>query len=85
MKIINTKFFGLKIIEGVNHYDKRGYFRETFKNNFFKNKNFIFWCVSKSKKNVIRGMHLQKKIKQDIFVSVLKGKIFDVVIDLSKK
>ena len=85
MKIINTKFFGLKIIEGVNHYDKRGYFRETFKNNFFKNKNFIFWCVSKSKKNVIRGMHLQKKIKQDIFVSVLKGKIFDVVIDLRKK
>ena len=61
MKIINTKFYGLKIIEGVNHYDKRGYFRETFKNNFFKNKNFIFWCVSKSKKNVIRGMHLQKK------------------------
>jgi len=85
MKIINTKFFGLKIIEGVNHYDKRGYFRETFKNNFFKNKNFIFWCVSKSKKNVIRGMHLQKKIQQDIFVSVLKGKIFDVVIDLRKK
>ena len=85
MKIINTKFYGLKIIEGVNHYDKRGYFRETFKNNFFKNKNFIFWCVSKSKKNVIRGMHLQKKIKQDIFVSVLKGKIFDVVIDLRKK
>jgi len=85
MKIINTKFYGLKIIEGVNHYDKRGYFRETFKNNFFKNKNFIFWCVSKSKKNVIRGMHLQKKIQQDIFVSVLKGKIFDVVIDLRKK
>ena len=85
MKIINTKFYGLKIIKGVNHYDKRGYFRETFKNNFFKNKNFIFWCVSKSKKNVIRGMHLQKKIQQDIFVSVLKGKIFDVVIDLRKK
>ena len=85
MKIINTKLKGLQIIKGINHYDKRGYFRETFKNNFFKNKNFIFWCVSKSKKNVIRGMHLQKKIKQDIFVSVLKGKIFDVVIDLRKK
>ena len=85
MKIINTKFYGLKIIEGVNHYDKRGYFRETFKNNFFKDKNFIFWCVSKSKKNVIRGLHLQKKFQQDIFVSVLKGKIFDVVIDLRKK
>ena len=85
MKIFDTKFYGLKIIKGSNHYDRRGYFRETFKNNFFKNKNFIFWCVSKSKKNVIRGLHLQKKFQQDIFVSVLKGKIFDVVIDLRKK
>ena len=85
MKIINTKFFGLKIIEGVNHYDKRGYFRETFKNNFFKNKNFIFWCVSKSKKNVIRGFHLQKKFQQDKLVSVIKGKIFDVSVDLRKQ
>ena len=85
MKIINTKFYGLKIIKGVNHYDKRGYFRETFKNSFFQNKKFIFWCMSKSKKNVIRGLHLQKEFRQDKFVSVVKGKIFDVVIDLRKK
>ena len=85
MKIINTKFYGLKIIKGVNHYDTRGYFRETFKNSFFKNKNFIFWCMSKSKKNVLRGLHLQKKFGQDKFISVVKGKIFDVVVDLRKK
>jgi len=85
MKITNTKFYNLKIIRGVNHYDKRGYFREIFKNNFFRNKNFIFWCVSKSKKNVIRGLHLQKKSQQDKLVSVVKGKIFDVVVDLRKK
>ena len=84
MKIFNTKFSGLKIIKGINHYDKRGYFRETFKNSFFKKKNFIFWCMSKSKKNVIRGLHIQKKIQQDIIVSVIKGKIFDVVVDLRK-
>ena len=64
MKIINTKFYGLKIIKGVNHYDNRGYFRETYKNNFFKNKKLIFWCMSKSKKNVVRGLHLQKKINK---------------------
>ena len=85
MKIFNTKFHGLKIIKGINHYDERGYFRETFKNNFFKNKNFIFWCLSKSKKNVLRGLHLQKKFQQDKFVSVVRGKIFDVVVDLRKK
>ena len=61
MKIVNTKFAGLKIIKGKSHYDYRGLFRETFKNKFFKNKNFVFWCMSKSKKNVIRGLHLQKK------------------------
>ena len=64
MKITNTKFKGLKIIKGVNHYDKRGYFREVFINKIFKNKKFIFWCLSKSKKRVVRGLHLQKKLQQ---------------------
>jgi len=84
MKIVSTRFHGFKIIKGINHYDKRGYFRETLRNSFFKNKNFIFWCMSKSKKNVLRGLHLQKKFQQDKFVSVIKGKIFDVVLDLRK-
>ena len=85
MKIISTRFQGLKKIKGINYSDKRGYFREIFKNNFFKNKNFIYWCISSSKKNVLRGLHLQKKFQQDKFVSVVKGKIFDVVLDLRKK
>ena len=84
MKVSNTRFRGLKVIKNINHYDKRGYFREIFKKKFSKNKNFIFWCMSKSKKNTIRGLHIQRKIQQDIFVSVVKGKIFDVVVDLRK-
>ena len=85
MKIISTRFNGLKKIKGINYSDKRGYFREIFKNNFFKNKKLIFCCVSKSKKNVIRGFHLQKKLQQDKLISVIKGKIFDVAVDLRKK
>jgi len=85
MRIVKTKFQGLKIIEGLSHYDKRGCFRETFKNKFFPKKNFVFWCMSKSRKNVIRGLHMQKKIQQDKFISVVKGRIFDVVLDLRKK
>ena len=85
MKTFNTKFYGLKIIKDVNHSDKRGYFREIFKNNFFKKKKFIFWSVSKSKKNVLRALHLQTKFQQDKFISVIKGKIFDTVVDFRKK
>ena len=38
--------------------------------------------MSFSKKNVIRGLHLKKKKSQGKFVSVLKGRIFDVAVDL---
>ena len=50
MKIINTNFHGLKIIKGINYHDKRGYFREIFKNNFFKKKKFYLLVCFKIKK-----------------------------------
>ena len=85
MKINSAKFRGLKIIQGKTHLDNRGAFRELFLKN--KNKGFqgIFWCMSKSKKNVVRGLHIQKKNNQAKYVSVIKGKIFDVVLDLRKR
>ena len=85
MKIKNTKFKDLKIIQGENHLDKRGAFREIFLKNKMKGFNGIFWCVSKSKKNVVRGLHIQKKNNQAKYISVIKGKVFDVVLDLRKK
>jgi len=85
MKIFDTKLEGLKVIKDKNFKDNRGYFREILKNKYFKKKKFIFWCVSKSKKNVLRGLHLQMKLQQNKIVSVIKGKIFDVVVDLRKK
>ena len=85
MRIKSTKFFGLKIIQSKNFKDGRGLFRENYKKEFFRGKNFIFGCVSKSKKNVIRGLHLQTKHSQEKYVSVLKGAIIDVVVDLRKK
>ena len=85
MRIFNTPFAGIKKIKGINHYDNRGFFREIFKNKFFQKKKLIFLCMSKSKKKVVRGLHFQRKIQQDLFVSVIKGKIFDVVLDLRKR
>lgn len=83
MEIINTNFKDLKIYNKISYKDKRGYTRELFKNNSFK-KKFPFDLLSLSKKNVIRGLHLQIKKPQGKFVSVLKGKVFDVALDCRK-
>ena len=81
---IKTKFKGLILIQNKTFKDKRGYFKELLKENEVK-KKFPFTVMSYSKKNVIRGLHLQKKNPQAKYVSVLKGKIFDVAVDLRKK
>ena len=85
MKLISTKFSGLKIFSGKTHLDNRGAFRELFLKKRNKSFHGVFWCMSRSKKNVIRGLHIQKKINQAKYVSVVKGKIFDVALDLRKK
>ena len=80
MKVIKTNFKGLVIVKSKNIIDKRGYFREVFVEKYIKNK-LIFTIVSKSKKNVLRGLHMQKVNPQGKYVSVVKGKILDVAVD----
>jgi len=84
MKIISTKFTGLKIIQSKSFKDNRGFFKEDYKKKFFKYKKFVFGCSSSSKKNVLRGIHMQTKFMQEKYVSVLKGAILDVAVDLRK-
>ena len=55
-----------------------------FKKKFFKDKKFVFGCTSSSKKNVVRGLLLQTRFSQEKYVSILKGSILDVVVDLRK-
>ncbi len=81
--ISKTKFKGLIIIKNKPFKDKRGYFKELFREKEI-NKKFPFIVMSLSKKNVIRGLHLQKKSTQGKYISVIKGKIFDVALDLRK-
>jgi len=83
MKIIKTKFKDLLIIKQKNNKDKRGSLRETFNKKILK-KNFVFEYSTSSKANALRGFHFQYKFQQAKFVSVLKGKILDCVIDLRK-
>ena len=83
MKIIKTKFKDLLIIKRPTHRDNRGLLKELFEQKKFK-KKFIFDYFSVSKKNVIRGLHLQFKKPQAKLISVISGKIFDVVLDCRK-
>ena len=83
MKIIKTKFKGLIIIQNKRFDDNRGFFRELLIEKKIK-KNFCFHVVSVSKKNVIRGLHYQTKKPQGKFISVLKGKIIDIAVELRK-
>mgnify|MGYP006108718057 CR=1 FL=1 len=83
MKIIKTKFKDLLIVKQKNNFDKRGCLRETFSINKLK-KIFIFEYCTTSKKNVVRGFHFQINNQQSKYVSVLKGKILDCVVDLRK-
>ena len=84
MKIIKTNFKDLFLYKRDTYKDNRGYFRELFTENFLKIK-FPFDMMSFSKKNVIRGLHLQHIKPQGKLLTVLSGKLFDVALDCRRK
>ena len=84
MKLINTKIPGPLIIKTKIYNDKRGFLKETFRNNLFKNIKFPFDIMSSSKKKVLRGLHIQTDKSQAKIITVTHGKIFDVAVDLRK-
>jgi dTDP-4-dehydrorhamnose 3,5-epimerase len=75
---------GIKIFKATAYKDSRGSFKEVYKKKILKKKQLIFHCTSSSKKNVLRGLHLQTKNSQAKFLTVIKGRIFDVSVDLRK-
>jgi len=81
--IIKTQFKDLLILKKKKFFDERGYFQELYDEKIIK-KNFVFNVMSYSKKNVLRGLHIQTKKPQGKLVTVIKGKIFDVALDLRK-
>ena len=84
MKLIKTEIKDLLIIKTDIYKDHRGFFKEIEKFKVLK-KKFIFDCLSFSKKNTLRGLHLQKKKPQAKIITVAQGEILDVVVDLRKK
>ena len=77
---------GLCVIIPKRHGDSRGYFMETYNKRDMSEAGFEYTFVqdnhSMSAKGVLRGMHFQKKYPQTKLVRVIRGKVFDVVIDL---
>ena len=68
----NSKFYS----------DNRGYLRELTPRKI--NTTFIYSILTNSKKNVLRGMHYNKKMDEEKLVYILNGKILDVTINLNK-
>ena len=83
MKKIKTKLKDLVLVKSKVFSDKRGFFKEIEKKNILK-KKFVFDCFSYSEKNTLRGLHLQTTKSQAKFITVVQGKILDVVVDLRK-
>ena len=79
---------GLYIIEPSVHGDNRGYFMETYNKRDMEaaglNMNFVQDNQSMSTKGVLRGLHFQKQYPQGKLVRVIKGRVFDVAVDIRK-
>ena len=89
MKIIETPLKGLLIIEPQVFKDERGYFYESYnQEKFFKagiRDIFVQDNQSLSQKNVVRGLHFQHPpYAQAKLVRVIKGSVYDVVVDIRK-
>ncbi len=77
---------GLTVIEPEVRGDARGYFMETYNYNDFAaagiDCRFVQDNQSASRKGVLRGLHFQIQYPQDKLVRVVRGEVFDVVVDL---
>lgn len=86
IKVERAYIDGLYVIEPQVFGDARGYFMETYNLADMKKNGldmvFVQDNQSMSTKGVLRGLHFQKKYPQGKLVRVIKGKVFDVAVDL---
>lgn len=86
IKVTTCPIEGLYVIEPTVHGDARGYFMETYNQNDMTEAGldmvFVQDNQSCSSKGVLRGLHFQKEFPQGKLVRVIKGKVFDVAVDL---
>ncbi len=88
MKVVPTTLPGVVLIELVVHHDDRGHLVETFHHQRHTalgvavGMSFVQDNLCRSRGGVVRGLHYQLTRPQGKLVSVVRGEIFDVVLDL---
>lgn len=90
MKLINTPFQGLFILETINFQDERGRFQKMFNSDFFRENSldtdFKEFYFSVNNKGVRRGMHFQiPPFEHTKLVYVSNGRILDVCVDIRRQ
>ena len=86
MQVQETGLPGLLLIEPKCFRDERGFFLESFQQDRYRSigmaDEFVQDNLSRSTKNVVRGLHFQVRRPQAQIVTVVRGHIFDVAVDL---
>ena len=86
IKVTKAPIEGLYVIEPTVHGDSRGYFVETYNQKDMHEAGldmvFVQDNQSMSTKGVLRGLHFQKQHPQGKLVRVIRGRVFDVAVDL---
>ncbi len=87
MKVIETQLAGVLIIEPKVFGDHRGFFLETFQVERYRdvgiNLPFVQDNHSRSQRGVLRGLHFQRTRPQGKLVSVSRGAVYDVAVDIN--
>src|ERR1700760_53294 len=86
MKVIATELPEVLILEPQLFGDQRGFFLECFQAKRYAeagiSRPFVQDNMSRSGYGVLRGLHLQNPVMQGKLVSVLRGRVLDVAVDV---
>lgn len=88
MKIIAQPFAGVTVLEPHRFSDSRGFFLESFELERYRAigivESFVQDNHSRSMNSVLRGLHFTRRKPQAQIVTVIRGRVFDVVVDVRK-
>src|SRR6185437_3316870 len=86
MQVVTTQIPGVLIIEPKRFGDARGFFSETFRSDRYADAGLVHSFVqdnwSRSRRGVLRGLHLQNPNAQGKLVMVVQGAVLDVAVDV---